>query len=64
VGKANLYGLHITRMSLHRGERAKKHVVEEKGSENMRMSEFITMREKVHVVVESTRETAISGGIS
>ena len=31
VGKADWYGLHITRMSLHQGERAKKQV-EERGA--------------------------------
>jgi len=44
--------------------RAKKQVVKGKRSEKMRMDEFVTMRERVHVVMESTRrETTVSDEI-
>ena len=53
------YELHNTRMSLHQRWRTKGRRGERE--ENMRMSEFVAMRDEVHVaVVKATRKAAIS----
>jgi len=51
-GKAVRYWLHITRMSLHQGRRDKEMSSRRsERSEKMRMSEFVSMCDGVHVVV-------------
>ena len=52
------YELHVTRMSLHqRWKNKEKQRAEEGREENMRLSEFVAMRDEVHVaVVKATRK--------
>ena len=49
------YGLHNIRMSLHQRGRNKRNKWQKKGEENMRMGEFVAMRDEVHVAVVKGR---------